>query len=100
MFLLLLYQRKTCDCYFFIMKIFLLQQFKKLRDASVKKMQLIDTELKPINEKIKNMKSDMTKLRNTLDSHVSIMQKIELPPEIFDHSTYKNCIKLFMYIFF
>ncbi|XP_067207450.1 structural maintenance of chromosomes protein 5 [Linepithema humile] len=46
-----------------------LLEVKTFRDAAARKMQSIDNELKPVKKKVEEMKSDMTKLKNTLNSH-------------------------------
>lgn len=66
------------NSYFFVIKIFFLQQSKKCRDAAAKKLQATEAKLKPLKEKIDKIKSNMTQLKNTLNNHVSITQKLKL----------------------
>lgn len=44
---------------------------------AVTEMQSIDKKLKPLTTKIKEMKSDLTTLENSLKDHVSITYKIK-----------------------
>ncbi|XP_071634268.1 structural maintenance of chromosomes protein 5 [Temnothorax longispinosus] len=51
-----------------------LVESKKTRDTAVKEMQAIDADLKPLNEKIEKLKSDMTTLKASLKNHNNKVQ--------------------------
>lgn len=51
-------------------------------------MQAIEAELKPLNKKVEQMKSEMKTLKNSLNAHVSITRKIKIFKKILKRLIY------------